>query len=384
MVKIELRLETVTPMFLGGADQQPEFRPASLRGALRFWLRAALGGVLGDQHLNELHRREALIFGETERGSAIVLRTPDLPRTGIVQELNQQGIGYLWFSMKGRGAGPRQSINATAAWRVFLQQRSFQAQFINHAAESFWLLAQLGSLGARSRRGAGSFQIKQELNWPADVPSPIVAATTPALLQAELTAGLRAIRNNLAQWTGVTPAAVTMDSEFDVLHPDCCKVWVVNQTFRRWQDGLEAVGAAMQSFRSRFPLHRFSAVPNDYLNVKTALQGDNLAQPVQRAAFGLPIVFYFSSLHGQRGTLEGDEHARRASPLWIRVTQLANGQFVVVITTFYARLLAAGERLKLKRQGPPARVGAPGWQALDLFLADLDTAVAPRLEVDYR
>jgi CRISPR-associated protein Cmr1 len=384
MTKIELKVETVTPMFLGGADQQPEFRPASLRGALRFWLRAALGGVLGDQYLDDLHRREALVFGEAERGSAIVLRTPDPPRTGIVQELNQQGIGYLWFSMKGRGQGPRQAISAGAAWRVFLQQRGSNPQLISRAAESFWLLAQLGSLGARSRRGAGSIQIKQEMNWPTDVPSPIVAATTPDALQTELAAGLRVIRNNLAQWMGATPAAVIMDSEYNVLHPNCCKIWVVNKTFRHWRDGLEAVGAAMQSFRSRFPLHRYSTVPNDYLNVKTAMQGGNLAQPVQRAAFGLPIVFYFSSLRGQRGTLEGDEHARRASPLWIRVTQLANGQFVVVITTFYARLLAAGERLKLKRQGPPARVSAPGWQALDLFLANLDTAVAPRLEVDYQ
>jgi CRISPR-associated protein Cmr1 len=42
-MSVELTLETVTPLFLGGALHQPELRPASVRGALRYWLRAALG-----------------------------------------------------------------------------------------------------------------------------------------------------------------------------------------------------------------------------------------------------------------------------------------------------------------------------------------------------
>jgi CRISPR type III-B/RAMP module RAMP protein Cmr1 len=35
-MKVLLTLETVTPLFLGGAEQQPELRPASVRGALRY------------------------------------------------------------------------------------------------------------------------------------------------------------------------------------------------------------------------------------------------------------------------------------------------------------------------------------------------------------
>jgi len=31
MAQVRLNLEAVTPMFLGGADQQPELRPASVR-----------------------------------------------------------------------------------------------------------------------------------------------------------------------------------------------------------------------------------------------------------------------------------------------------------------------------------------------------------------
>jgi CRISPR-associated protein Cmr1 len=45
---LAVTLETVTPVFLGGADPRgaPELRPPAFRGAMRYWLRAALGGVI--------------------------------------------------------------------------------------------------------------------------------------------------------------------------------------------------------------------------------------------------------------------------------------------------------------------------------------------------
>ncbi|MCX7683492.1 MAG: type III-B CRISPR module RAMP protein Cmr1 [Anaerolineae bacterium] len=44
MHEVRVRLETVTPVFLGGADPcgAPELRPPAFRGALRYWLRAAI------------------------------------------------------------------------------------------------------------------------------------------------------------------------------------------------------------------------------------------------------------------------------------------------------------------------------------------------------
>ena len=45
---LTVTLETVTPPFLGGADPRgaPELRPPAFRGAMRYWLRAALGGLM--------------------------------------------------------------------------------------------------------------------------------------------------------------------------------------------------------------------------------------------------------------------------------------------------------------------------------------------------
>lgn len=40
--KITVKLETVTPLFLGGAEArgEPELRPPAFRGATWYWLRA--------------------------------------------------------------------------------------------------------------------------------------------------------------------------------------------------------------------------------------------------------------------------------------------------------------------------------------------------------
>src|SRR5437868_2008552 len=75
MMKVELKVKILTPLFIGGANQQqPELRPASVRGALRFWLRAGLGGVIGDKNWARLYSLEAEVFGEAERGSTVNVR----------------------------------------------------------------------------------------------------------------------------------------------------------------------------------------------------------------------------------------------------------------------------------------------------------------------
>jgi len=46
MKKLIFTLETITPLFLSGTDQSVvELRAASIRGHLRYWYRALLGGL---------------------------------------------------------------------------------------------------------------------------------------------------------------------------------------------------------------------------------------------------------------------------------------------------------------------------------------------------
>ena len=44
---LEVEVEAVTPLWIGGASAQAELRPPSVRGCMRFWFRALAGGLLG-------------------------------------------------------------------------------------------------------------------------------------------------------------------------------------------------------------------------------------------------------------------------------------------------------------------------------------------------
>lgn len=389
MAELRATLETVTPLFLGGADPRgtPELRAASVRGALRFWLRALRGGILGDQDLETLRTAEAAVFGSTDTGaSPVVVRIQhgSLPTTSFSQlaewdnaarNYRKPGIAYVFFAARRAGQQPeRSAISTGSSFEVTLSNRAglgpMGDKALRQAYAGLWLLTHLGGLGARPRRGGGSLQVTKVEGEPNDMPSLIVRANNPAGLLAELKDGL----THLRQLAGMdTVTSFNNSSAFDVLHPSVCRVWVVNKTFHLWSEALDEIGKVMQKFRNR--------LQPDYGNVKSAVQGRQLSQPVQRAAFGLPIVFYYSSLDGQQGTLEGEEHDRRASPLMVRVTKLANGQYTLVLTMFLAQLLPHGERLKLRREGPPARAEAPNLNLIDQFLRQLDNDVAARLEV---
>jgi CRISPR-associated protein Cmr1 len=375
-----LHLETVTPLFLGGADPrgEPELRAASFRGALRFWLRALLGGMIGDKNLDALHQAEAAVLGSTETGaSPVVVRIHNLsggapiPFSAIGS--GKQGLAYLFFATRGTQNEPeRKAIPAGSSFEleVSLRAGAQDRDALPKAYAALWLLTHLGGFGARSRRGAGSLQVTRvQGNAPnSALPSLEIRASTPKQLQTELQEGLSKLRKGVGEST-----FVDCPSRFDVLHPNACKIWVVGKEFSYWEEALDAIGQRMQQFRNRRP--------PDYQNVKNAVQGKGLTQPVERAAFGLPIVFYYRSLKGAKGTLEGERHDRRASPLFIHVTRLSNRKYALVLTFFQAQFLEEGEKLKLKRQGPPAYVGTPDMSLIDDFIQEVRRNIGPCLEL---
>src|SRR5438876_480025 len=72
MQEVTFEVETITPLFLAGADQtKAELRAPSFRGEMRYWLRALVGGLVGtDQEgLTKVRDAETLVFGATDQGS---------------------------------------------------------------------------------------------------------------------------------------------------------------------------------------------------------------------------------------------------------------------------------------------------------------------------
>jgi CRISPR-associated protein Cmr1 len=313
-VNVELSLETVTPMFLGGANQQPELRPASFRGALRHWYRALVGGAVGSD-LNALRVAESKVFGDTEGSSPVRLRLRDTMNREFTFDLDKDSRGrqlrnghnYLFYSTRlgdNRRVpfSPRQSRSQGIVTLTFsTRPGAYQGdRALQHSCASAWLLTHFGGLGTRSRRCGGSLQAL-EGSWPG-LPDFPVTARNAAELQ-------KIFQISLRQICALVGTAKTPSLDFDVIHPDVCRVWVIRGEFPwlTWKDAVEAIGTTMQTFR--------------------AAQGENRNE--LNSIFGLPIR------HDPSPSLQ-----RRASPLWLRVTKLASGEHVGVATLFKANFTA--------------------------------------------
>lgn len=150
--QVRVQLETVTPLFLGGADPrgEPELRPPAFRGAMRYWFRAALGGVIGDNNLGGLRKLEREVFGDAEYGSpiAIQVRQKDLP-----------SASYPILPHK-TPSGNRRAFNPKQQFEVILgTTRPVDPLVWVNACMAFNLAVWLGGVGLRSRRGAGSLRV---------------------------------------------------------------------------------------------------------------------------------------------------------------------------------------------------------------------------------
>lgn len=160
-MKVELKLNNVTHLFLAGANQQePELRSASVRGMLRFWLRACLGGVVGDKNLTELQRLEADIFGEAERGSKVTVR---LSQTDIQYHMHDAPL------LPHKQGNMVKAIDAGVEFNLSLILKPCTAkERLEIATWSALLWLTLGGLGRRSRRGAGSVRLIEVVSAPDD------------------------------------------------------------------------------------------------------------------------------------------------------------------------------------------------------------------------
>lgn len=374
-----LALRTVTPLFMAGAEARgaPELRPPALRGAMRYWLRAAAGGVYGDDDNGLLRVREieGRTFGSTDEtkasASAVTVRVSTQSAANPMEFCKQAtirtikngksiqqptGRDYLYWSMAKSGRaqtenyqGPKQYWPDGMTFDLLLQKRPGalrDEQALLWATAAAWLLIQFGGVGSRSRRTAGSLSSAR----PQEINGLKFASTATSCIQLadELAQGLKSVRSMFA--TTSTIPSVSDPSSFDVLHARSCRVWVLGI----WADSstaVESVGAALRDFRSyREP---------DHANVARWF-GGNAIPTVERAAFGLPIPFHYSD-GGPSGAVQGRLRNptidRRASPLWLKITRTQDGRYAGVATLFKSAFLPAGEKLYAKTRGaspPPA------------------------------
>jgi CRISPR-associated protein Cmr1 len=182
MKPIEFVVQTVTPMFMAGADgEHIEIRPPSLKGDLRFWWRAYYWGQKTNAlTIDEIRTEEGKIFGTTENGGrkskfALKISHQRLkPTTGKFPKHDIQVFSrgrsfpinileYLAYGtyeyQRGRGnVFTREYLTPGQEMTVTMLPR--QGVDENEIVKSFYFLVMCGGLGAKSRNGFGSLAVK--------------------------------------------------------------------------------------------------------------------------------------------------------------------------------------------------------------------------------
>ncbi|MHA1506260.1 MAG: type III-B CRISPR module RAMP protein Cmr1 [Candidatus Asgardarchaeia archaeon] len=164
MEEVSFEVETVTPLFIAGADQRnienEGLRPPSLKGLLRWWFRAVMGGMVSK--ISELRSIENSIFGGKVDSKA------HKSKVSIIMGINKHKIfrfnefreypKYLWFTMK-LGVNRYRQIILNGNFEINIRAR--EKTPLDIATGALWMLIYLGGVGTRSRRGAGCIRIKR-------------------------------------------------------------------------------------------------------------------------------------------------------------------------------------------------------------------------------
>ncbi|OYT15852.1 MAG: type III-B CRISPR module RAMP protein Cmr1 [Bacteroidetes bacterium 4572_77] len=163
---IKFKCETITPLFLAGADgKTPELRAPSIKGALRFWWRALNANLVNNEDYTELKRQESAIFGGTDSSG----------RSKVIISIDNQTTKKITahptphkerpFSKSAFAIGSKFEIAVNVIDNTVMTAEQVKSLFI--------IVTLLGGIGNRSRRGFGSFKITEindiEFEQPNDV-----------------------------------------------------------------------------------------------------------------------------------------------------------------------------------------------------------------------
>jgi CRISPR-associated protein Cmr1 len=371
-----------TPMFCSGADQEcAELRPASFKGALRFWYRALALAECGN--VNDVQKAEAELFGSTDKGQAKVrlsMREIGSSKTSPKGEVVATGFGYL----AGQGLAEykketkkvetsRSAILPGARFDVTLLFRNPTPQEITDARRALIALGLLGGLGARTRRGLGSITLEKLVTKEDEnIRDPWAAPSTMAGLEVELKKFLDLGKR------------VPNDPEYSAFSAGSRILLLDAKPNEDAKGLLERVGKAFLHYRSYGNNGRVAGTDalywfkNDHDEMLAAANGDTNIHAPDRAVFGLPHNYFFSSLGRPNGIVEVNaaDAERRASPLFLHIHE-PDGARPIGVVTFLPALFLPNMQLtitpKRTKQSVTTKVPSPPdlWLAVHKFLNEL-------------
>jgi len=318
MKKITFRCRIITPLFMGGANQEAELRTQSFNGLFRYWFRL-LGGSFED---------EKRLFGWGGEGArrGIVQIFTEIKRGDKPLDRGSVGINYLAFSLLRTGRKylqEDQDFNLTIRFHPTATDEDIK-KFLC----ALWCAFYLGNFGSRSRRGFGSVMIE---NIEGYIPNSFdLGFFKPSSgICNWLKEQLEKIKN-LNYWQGRKDIPWIFEN---------MEIYKFDGTKQNFEDILNDLGKKYKDYRRTKPI-------ND------------------RIWFGLPIQKFIPQL--------GNKKLRRASPLIFKI--ISNGQnfegFIIVFKPsdrHKFKFLPDGTRINLMG----VNLREPSWDVIDKFIGYL-------------
>lgn len=379
---IEAKFRIVTPLFMGGEDQnKPELRVPGIKGALRFWWRAlAWNWCKGD--LKSIRDLEGEIFGSTKDGQSRVIMDlceANAESTNEIFFKRRQGLMYLGYGPIDKGKLTRdylkQPVDATLRIRIRPKDGKAPDESViaDQISKALIAMGYFGGLGSRSRRGFGSFNLI-ELN--VDGQTKFNCPTSKDQLKEAIQEFIKDLDmyNGLPEYT-----AFSQKTEF----------YLFKDMSADPLDLLDGVGKAMIEYRlgvrrrrSGRTVVQTSGFENDTALSRNALNSQVNEHP-RRLFFGLPHNYHFKNSN-RNLEIRGEKHDRRASPLLIHV-QMVGKEYAAVAALMPARFLPSGEKILMKateeKNAHTGTLSAGHSSSLPKSCVDLDAEEAEKLTV---
>lgn len=318
VIKITIDIRTVTPLFIAGADQRrienEGLRAPSLKGLLRWWFRAIMGGMVASiDHLRELENQ---IFGSTDQKSRIKIVSTVMSDPSSIEIPKK--LEYLWFSIKLQGR--QQYYPPNTKFRVDII--SLDEDYLKVALGCLWAIIYLGGIGTRMRRGAGSLTVDNiKVRVDTEEYSPYEFIPYEFIFNGKsINDAKNFIKNNLVKIfktfkefanKSSTYSNSSPEHDFAILTKKFAKISLINRMFDSWEEALAEVSRVYKQVRQEKKLERY--------------------------IFGLPLPSF---------------NGRLASPLLIGVMDL-NGKYAIRIVKFYTSICKNKDflsKLKLSRE----------------------------------
>jgi len=307
--------ELITPLVIAGADnrkpdlKQEGLRPPSLRGAMRWWFRAMMGGIVGSHdHYNTLRELEGSLFGNTERKAIVQTRTKlngDTPIGDAYLRMNDHDKLRL---DNGRvvAAPKRLAIEPTTSFQLAL--RIFDPRGVQVALGSLWLVAMLSGIGARDRRGFGSLSLSPLDDLTEQVIAGLDLSLNYSGSLADICAGLSRdltqIQSLFNHYASNGPIAAIPD-DFSILCGRTAKCFLITPQSGFWGTWQES----MDDLRN-----------NVYRAFKTAIGEGRLGSGKPRHPSPLHIQIKRTSSGGHFGLLLAFKSEKYFGPSWSTLT----------------------------------------------------------------